>query len=685
MKIVILFLFILAAFTNLYSYERLTLVERFTNASCAPCAALNNAWYNVTTQNLVNSGAISHLVYNVNWPGPNDPMYLLNSTDNMTRRSYYGVNWVPWPIINSVYFDYQTQGQTQFINAVNNGNAQTSPFQISIVQEAFSESMISFRVIVTRDPDDHTTFGNVKLRVALTETTVSFPSPPGSNGESHFYSICRKMLPNATGTTLTIPNPGESTEVLLEYVPTAQFIEAVNFDSIRVVAFIQDDNNKYIYQSYMHMLMKFYVASISAKSSDIIAEKNIAAQFTTSVRNDGLVDDSYTVQVTFEGPQQWTGEFTTSNGTFGFDQTDVINVAVGSTAEISVTVNPNGVNGFGITNIKFTSVNESGAFAIATLRNVTTKGIPLLVIDASEEGLGDFIYNSLGTFYSEKYAIVSRGALQNPGADISGFSVIAWSAGISLPVLTMDEVDMLQNFLDEGGRLFINGQDIGADIFEPTGQSQFAQDFYNNYLHASYQANSGPSFLIQGIDGNVISDGVLFFITDTYYARSADNILPFDNDAEPVLRFGNTAGRAGIMVESGSYRVVYFSIGIEQISDQAIIDTLVSRTINWLMEGVVLDVDDKGSSLVNTFVLNQNYPNPFNPTTTISYSIAGDSHVSIKIYDIMGAEVAELVNIQQPAGNYQVSFDASNLSSGIYFYRLNAGDYTSVKKMTLLK
>jgi hypothetical protein len=372
MKKVILFLFVLTAFTNIYPYERLTLVERFTNASCGPCASLNNAWYNVTTQNLVNSGAISHLVYNVNWPGPNDPMYLLNSTDNMTRRSYYGVTWVPWPIINSVYFDYQTQGQTQFINAVNNGNAQSSPFQISIVQENFSECMISLRVIVTRDPDDHTTFGNVKLRVALTETTVSYPTPPGSNGESHFFSISRKMLPNATGTTLTIPNPGESTEVLLEYVPTAQFLEAVNFDSIRVVAFIQDDNNKYIYQSNMQMLMKFYEASISATSPDIIAEKNIVAEFTTSVRNDGLLDDSYTVQVFFEGPEEWTGEFTTPNGTFSFDQTDAIDVAVGTSVEISLKVNPNGVNGFGMTKVEFTSVNDPCPF-FTTLRNVTTK------------------------------------------------------------------------------------------------------------------------------------------------------------------------------------------------------------------------------------------------------------------------------------------------------------------------
>jgi hypothetical protein len=83
--------------------------------------------------------------------------------------------------------------------------------------------------------------------------------------------------------------------------------------------------------------------------------------------------------------------------------------------------------------------------------------------------------------------------------------------------------------------------------------------------------------------------------------------------------------------------------------------------------------------------LNQNYPNPFNPSTRISYSIAEDAHVSLRVYDIMGAEITELVNQKQSAGVYEIQFDASNLSSGMYFYKLSAGDFTSIKKMTLLK
>ena len=72
------------------------------------------------------------------------------------------------------------------------------------------------------------------------------------------------------------------------------------------------------------------------------------------------------------------------------------------------------------------------------------------------------------------------------------------------------------------------------------------------------------------------------------------------------------------------------------------------------------------------YSLEQNYPNPFNPLTTISFSIPSSGFTSIKVYGILGKEVATLVNEERPAGNYEVNFDAASLSSGTYFYRLNA-------------
>jgi len=91
------------------------------------------------------------------------------------------------------------------------------------------------------------------------------------------------------------------------------------------------------------------------------------------------------------------------------------------------------------------------------------------------------------------------------------------------------------------------------------------------------------------------------------------------------------------------------------------------------------------NSIPKAFSLAQNYPNPFNPSTNINYSIPASASVSVKVYDILGKEIATLVNMKQNAGNYSVTFSANNLGSGVYFYRINAGLFTDVKKMILIK
>jgi hypothetical protein len=97
------------------------------------------------------------------------------------------------------------------------------------------------------------------------------------------------------------------------------------------------------------------------------------------------------------------------------------------------------------------------------------------------------------------------------------------------------------------------------------------------------------------------------------------------------------------------------------------------------------DVNSDIRAKATTFNLHQNYPNPFNPATMIGYELKNRSHVTLRVYDVLGKLVSELVNQQQPAGNYTLNFRADNLQSGIYFYRLEAGSFTESRKMIILK
>jgi len=121
----------------------------------------------------------------------------------------------------------------------------------------------------------------------------------------------------------------------------------------------------------------------------------------------------------------------------------------------------------------------------------------------------------------------------------------------------------------------------------------------------------------------------------------------------------------------------------------------VNQTTGWIVGGQAkiykttnlggLTGNVSNSGIASEFSLNQNYPNPFNPSTVISYSIPKNEFVTLKVFDAIGREVTTLVNENETAGNYEITFDASQLSTGIYFYRIEAGEYTVTKKMLLIK
>jgi hypothetical protein len=107
---------------------------------------------------------------------------------------------------------------------------------------------------------------------------------------------------------------------------------------------------------------------------------------------------------------------------------------------------------------------------------------------------------------------------------------------------------------------------------------------------------------------------------------------------------------------------------------------------------VLTSVSDRGGYVRGAFALEQNYPNPFNPTTRIRYTVGGVrdqgpgvSKIRLAIYDLLGREVAVLVNERKTPGSYEVSFDANGVSSGVYIYRLTAGSFVQSRSMVLVK
>ncbi|MEJ2658566.1 MAG: T9SS type A sorting domain-containing protein, partial [Desulfobacterales bacterium] len=123
----------------------------------------------------------------------------------------------------------------------------------------------------------------------------------------------------------------------------------------------------------------------------------------------------------------------------------------------------------------------------------------------------------------------------------------------------------------------------------------------------------------------------------------------------------------------------YSVVSVDQLGGKS------GMTSNLTIYSNPVGISGKKQQLPESFSLSQNYPNPFNPATRIRYVIGSRMFVSLRVYDLLGKEIAALVNSRKQAGAYTVEFDASRLSSGIYFYRLQAGNFVETRKMILMR
>lgn len=190
--------------------------------------------------------------------------------------------------------------------------------------------------------------------------------------------------------------------------------------------------------------------------------------------------------------------------------------------------------------------------------------------------------------------------------------------------------------------------------------------------------------------GNLI-DGVIDLISDGAIPQNQGNILINRlEQAQHKLELGYRM--------QAIFHIILFKVRVFILRTSNIISPQVARALNYSADGVIDLISDLGRPLPvdiekfitpHSFALGQNYPNPFNPVTTIEYSIPENGAVSLKIYDMLGSEAAVLVNRQQETGTYIVNWDASNLSSGVYFYKLSVtglkGNFVETKKMILTK
>jgi hypothetical protein len=338
----------------------------------------------------------------------------------------------------------------------------------------------------------------------------------------------------------------------------------------------------------------------------------------------------------------------------------------------------------------------------------------VLIVDETDDGSGELMkptdeevdnyYASLlSGFPSASYDLIKSGDLSVK--DIGSYSTIIWHGDdLRNQTAPLKVVEELKRFMDAGGNFIYSGYQPARAFQNNTSfETEFGTgDFIYDYLKIEKMKTS-PGTRFSGaisnteeyedlyVDTSKIDESLSFQLQkiESISANSAaENIFSYDSEFDTSSVQGVLEGLPVAVEYMGDdYKAVTLSFPLYYMNaEQA--GAFLSKVLEEKF-GELTDIEET-ANIPHAFELSQNYPNPFNPTTTIEYSVpvkvnSESSMVKLIIYDILGREVAELVDGYKSAGRYKVSFNAEALTSGVYFYTLKAGNYVESKKMIVVK
>ena len=228
-----------------------------------------------------------------------------------------------------------------------------------------------------------------------------------------------------------------------------------------------------------------------------------------------------------------------------------------------------------------------------------------------------------------------------------------------------------------GDTLLPNGKHYSIDSGYLLGSSFLRQEGSKIY---GYDKNGSSEYVI--LDYSANKGDTLSYHSDGQRWNIAGGKHNFPNSSTYYWIFYEQAGRGNTL----SYWTIQDSIGVTAITyEPGISYNLTGYIVNGKLIGTITSVSQHSSNVPEKTLLHQNFPNPFNPTTVIQFSLSEPSQINLKVYNLLGQEVTVIANGLYVAGNYYITWDASQYSSGVYYYRLITNHSIETKKMSFLR
>jgi hypothetical protein len=656
--------------------RRVVLLEEATNASCPPCAANNPKLQEFFSRYF---GGVVSVRYHAWWPG-RDPMYDENPSNNEKRITYYGITGVPHYLMNGIDYGVPSDPVGMVMN-LTKLLSQPAPVKIIIDADITSDSVKATLSLLCLEAVRQRLY----LRAAVIERMVTYATPPGSNGEKVFPDVMRKLLPNSRGFSITSIDPGDT----LRYEIDDPVQPHWNWRDLAVVAWLQSDETKEVVQS--NISLPTYAIESSEPSADVLDPNRTYTKYYW-IENDHR--DTLHLRILTDAvhvPLEWSFHLLfDSQPLDSFDLVIAPDDSVGFMLHIETGSNADWLK------VRLFAKNMDDPYGYGFTQNyvgLIPQGDILFVDDdGQEEFESTYVsaFEAIGAPFTtipepDLHAVLHQ-------LDMNQFQAVFWNVSRGFPAFVPDDITVLKSYLDQGGNVFLAGQDIAWDIFSSSGYSHFpeARDFYLTYLDAAYHDDDAEGDHLEGSTGDPISDDLSIQL-NAIYTLSPDWIGSQTGVSVPIFRHVGTNRVGGLRYDSGLYRVVYLAFGLEQITDPSTAHRIIERTLDWFDEKTAVGIESERAPC--RFQLFQNFPNPFNPHTDIRYRIGKSGfpiNTTLNIYNILGQHVRTLVNEVQEEGSYRVWWDGKDsrgqqVAAGMYVYRLTAGNFKASRCMVLLR
>ncbi len=643
-KIIILLTVLAIAATSLVAIPKKPLFEVFTSSTCPPCANANQILDEVLFDN---PGQYSLIKYQVNWPAAGDPYYI---PETWTRVIYYDVTGVPRLISNGgedEIWDFTQEYFETFLQ-------EDTGLAISAVASIDDNDLVTVETTITAE---EAYAAGLKFFVAIVEKTTV--GNVGTNGETDFHNVIMALLPDGNGMSLDAFTVGSQLDLVDTFDMSSTFMEQPN--DLSVIVLIQDDTDQQLIQSEM--------VDVTGTFDDYVLTFNI----TDSDGN--LVDDA---EIYLE---EYGTKYSDENGQVVYDG-----------------MYP-GIYDY--------DVFKTGLFPTSGTVEIIDQDV---TVDIVLEVPQDYFYEDFGTeipadwtvhttspdflyWYDGRVILFRQNSTYNPIILVS-------------PEIDFGPVDSL--YFD-AGESQLNPHGSFGIITDPTDPTTFVliEDFYPGVEWEEYAYDisdlSGSGYLawvlqdtgtmryfsfdnvrltvpaVQPLEPptNLVVDTMTGHFT--WEAPVMDDLIGYDVYLNDELQ-GNTTDLQWQFTELVNGTV--YEAGVVAVYDEGFSDM---ATLGFTYEGTEVE-----NNLVAVTELESNYPNPFNPTTNITYSIKDAGNVTLGIYNLKGQLVKTLVNEVIETGKHTATWNGTDntnkpVSSGVYFYKLKSGSYTSTRKMILLK